>query len=97
MFLSVLGAGCGPLLNQTLPRKDYEVVLTKNFDSEHDDQWQKSEVKLVWFPGRKVGERVADALRYCCGDVICFLDDDDVYAPNKLSTPCIRLNMCYSR
>jgi glycosyltransferase involved in cell wall biosynthesis len=74
------------VLTQDYPRNAYEIIVTKNFETVHDEYWKKRSVKLVSFPGRKVGERVADALRYCCGDVICFLDDDDVYAPNKLRT-----------
>jgi glycosyltransferase involved in cell wall biosynthesis len=32
------------------------------------------------------GRQLADALRYCRGKVVCFLDDDDTYLPNELET-----------
>jgi Glycosyltransferases involved in cell wall biogenesis len=74
------------VLCQTLPRDRYEVVVSKNFQTEFDDAWTSRNVRLVWFGQGGSGSRVADALRYCRGEVVCFLDDDDVYLPNKLET-----------
>lgn len=71
-------------LNQTLPKHKYEIILTKNFETEHDKEWEKRGVKLIWFDGEGIGPRVADALQYCKGRIIAPLDDDDWWEPNKL-------------
>jgi len=71
-------------LNQTLPRDKYEVIVTKNFDCEHDEEWKRRGVKLIRFDEPSLGKRVAQALPHCRGEVIAFLDDDDWWAPNKL-------------
>jgi Glycosyltransferases involved in cell wall biogenesis len=72
------------VLCQTLPRDRYEVVVSKNFQTEFDDAWTSRNVRLVWFGQGGSGSQVADALRYCRGEVVCFLDDDDWWAPRKL-------------
>jgi glycosyltransferase involved in cell wall biosynthesis len=72
------------VLNQTLPRDGYEVVVTKNFEFDLDGEWSDLGVKLVFFDKPGLGARVADALLYCRGEVVCFLDDDDLWAPHKL-------------
>jgi len=74
------------VLCQTLPRDRYEVVVSKNFQTEFDGEWASRGVKLVSFDGGGSGRQVVDALRYCRGEVVCFLDDDDMYLPNKLET-----------
>lgn len=71
------------VLNQTLARNEYEVVVSKNFPTEYDEEWEKRGVKLLSFQGQKYGGRIADALPHCKGDVICFLDDD-MFSPDKL-------------
>jgi glycosyltransferase involved in cell wall biosynthesis len=78
-----LGQAVESALNQTLPRTEYEVVVTKNFDHECDREWASRGVKLVWFDGAAQGPQVADALPYCSGRYIAFLDDD-WWAPHKL-------------
>ncbi len=73
------------VLNQILSRDLFEIIVTKNFEHECDDQWRRKGVKLVRFDGGGLGPRVADALRHCSGDVVCFLEDDDLFNPRKLS------------
>jgi Glycosyltransferases involved in cell wall biogenesis len=71
-------------LCQTLPRDRYEVVVSKNFEFDLDSEWSDLGVKLVFFDRPGLGARVADALRYCKGDVVCLLEDDDVYHQDRL-------------
>jgi glycosyltransferase involved in cell wall biosynthesis len=78
-----LGQAVESALNQTLPRTEYEVVVTKNFDHELDNDWTSRGVKLIYFDGAGLGKRVADALPYCSGRYIAFLDDD-WWAKNRL-------------
>jgi len=72
-------------LNQTLDRSKYEIIVTKNFrDSKIDSYIKKNGGKLVFFEKGNYGEQVADALKYARGQVICFLEDDDLFMKEKL-------------
>jgi len=74
-------------LNQTLSRDKYEIIVTKNFrDSKIDSYIKKNGGKLVFFEKGSCGRQVADALKYAKGEVICFLDDDDLFTKEKLKT-----------
>jgi len=74
-------------LNQTLSRDKYEIIVTKNFtDDKIDNYIKKNGGKLVFFEKGTYGEQVADALKYAKGQVICFLEDDDLFTKEKLKT-----------
>jgi len=72
-------------LNQTLDRRRYEILVTKNFsDDKIDNYIKKNGGKLVFFEKGTYGEQIADALKYAKGQVICFLEDDDLFTKEKL-------------
>jgi len=72
-------------LNQTLDRSKYEIIVTKNFtDDKIDSYIKKNGGKLVFFEKGSIGEQVADALKHANGEVICFLEDDDLFTKEKL-------------
>jgi len=72
-------------LNQTLSKDKYEIIVTKNFrDSKIDSYIKKNGGKLVFFEEGSMGEQIADALKYAKGQVICFLEDDDLFMKEKL-------------
>jgi len=72
-------------LNQTLDRSKYEIIVTKNFtDYKIDNYIKKNAGKLVFFDKPGIGPRIADALKYANGEVICFLEDDDLFMKEKL-------------
>jgi len=72
-------------LNQTLDRSKYEIIVTKNFtDDKIDSYIKKNGGKLVFFEKGSIGEQVVDALKYAKGEVICFLEDDDLFTKEKL-------------
>ena len=74
-------------LNQTLDRSKYEIIVTKNFrDSKIDNYIKKNGGKLVFFEKGNIGAQIADALEYVNGEVICFLEDDDLFTKEKLKT-----------
>ena len=85
-------------LNQTLDRSKYEIIVTKNFtDDKIDNYIKKNGGKLVFFEKGTYGEQVADALKYAKGEVICFLEDDDLFTKEKLKTIYSLINdkICY--
>jgi len=72
-------------LNQTLGRDKYEIIVTKNFtDNKIDNYIKKNGGKLVFFEKGSIGAQIADALKYAKGEVICFLEDDDLFTKEKL-------------
>jgi glycosyltransferase involved in cell wall biosynthesis len=72
-------------LNQTLDRSKYEIIVSKNFiDEKIDGYIKKNGGRLVFFEKGGIGPRIADALKYVKGEVICFLDDDDLFTREKL-------------
>jgi len=72
-------------LRQTLPRDFYEVIVVKNFEDEEIDR-QLGEWGVKWIlsepPGH--GEHLAAALEEAKGEVLSFLDDDDMFSDKKL-------------
>jgi len=71
-------------LNQTLNKEHYEIIVTKNFDTEYDDKWKRSGVLLIRFDGANLCSRIVHASKYCSGEVICILNDDDYWEPTRL-------------
>jgi len=72
-------------LNQTLSKDKYEIIVTKNFtDDKIDGYIKKNGGKLVFFEKGNIGEQIVDALKYASGEVICFLEDDDLFTKEKL-------------
>lgn len=72
------------VLNQTLERSLYEVIVVKNFNSELDDFLHKSNVKVLFSNERSIGPKLVMALSVCEGKIVAFLDDDDKFTKDKL-------------
>ncbi|MEM3710472.1 MAG: glycosyltransferase [Thermoprotei archaeon] len=73
------------VLNQSLARDEYDIVVSKNFSSAYDKVWEEKGVKLLFYGEAGLGGRVAHALTSCEGDYVCLLEDDDMFEKNKLS------------
>ena len=72
-------------VDQTLPRERYEVVLVKNFSDEEIDEYASSnDIRLVSCAEPAIGEMAWAAIASASGEVISFLDDDDLFARGKL-------------
>jgi len=70
---------------QTLPRDRFEVIVVKNFeDKESDDIISRSGWKDVYNDDPYQGRMVLAGLEESRGEVITFLDDDDMYTDNRL-------------
>ena len=75
------------LLNQTLDRSFFEIIIVKNFD-DHEIDDQIEENKIIKFKARDdslIGEDLAIGIENAKGEIISFLDDDDVFLPYKLT------------
>lgn len=73
-------------LNQNYPRDGYEIVVVKAFHDEIIDSFLKDHGVITVFSETEFyGISLADALSVCTGDIICLLDDDDLFTPDKLS------------
>ena len=70
---------------QTLPRDKFEVIVVKNFDDkESDGIISRNGWKEVYNDDPYHGRMVLAGLEESRGEVITFLDDDDMYVNNRL-------------
>ncbi|AEB95026.1 glycosyl transferase family protein [Metallosphaera cuprina Ar-4] len=73
------------VFNQTLDKGLYEVILTKKKeDREVDDYARKNGAKVVYEETPRLGERIYNAMQESKGNIITFLEDDDMYDENRL-------------
>ncbi len=72
-------------LDQSLPRDEYEIVLVKNYlDKEIDEYAVSNNVRLLFCNEQAIGKMVWRAIEFSAGEIISFLDDDDLFTRNKL-------------
>jgi len=70
---------------QTFPKDKFEVIVVKNFDDkESDDIISRNGWKYVYNDDPYHGRMVLTGLEESRGEVITFLDDDDMYVSNRL-------------
>ncbi|WMT53758.1 glycosyltransferase family 2 protein [Ferroplasma acidiphilum] len=73
------------VLNQTLDKKYYEIIVIKNFiDKNIDDFINKNSIIGIISTQESLGGKLIDALNISKGTVISFLEDDDLFFANKL-------------
>lgn len=77
------------LLGQTLDPASFEVLVIKDFPDPEFEAWATSlpiAVRVVTEELPGIGEMPARGLSLARGEVVCFLDDDDRFRADKLST-----------
>ncbi|MGP8135327.1 MAG: glycosyltransferase [Thermoplasmata archaeon] len=73
------------VLAQTLPRSEYEILVTRDFRSPSLDPYLRANgVPTIEDPDRRMG-RVIRAARSTRAPLIAFLDDDDLFEPERLA------------
>lgn len=73
------------VLNQSLPIEKYEIIVLKNYRDDHIDSYLKlHNIKDILEESDSVGIMLYNGYRACSGEVISFLDDDDLFVPDKL-------------
>ena len=73
------------VLDQTLDRSLFEITVIKNFaDEEVDDLIRKNNIIEIFTAKEKLGEKLILGIMESKGEIICFLEDDDIFFPDKL-------------
>ena len=72
------------LIAQTISKSDFEVVLLTNFDYDISP-FGALNINHIILEGT-IGEYLYEAGERAQGEIICFLDDDDIFDKNKLQT-----------
>ncbi|AFK50616.1 glycosyl transferase family 2 [Thermogladius calderae 1633] len=73
------------VLNQTLDKGLYEIIVVKNFkDPEVDRLIEQSRGKVIELDAASIGLKLARGIEEAEGEVVAFLEDDDIYMPTKL-------------
>jgi glycosyltransferase involved in cell wall biosynthesis len=73
------------VVNQTLSRDKYEVIVTKNFRDEEINKFiSDNKMKSILFTDMNIGQMISDAIKLCEGEVITFLNDDDSWSKDRL-------------
>jgi glycosyltransferase involved in cell wall biosynthesis len=71
--------------HQTLSRREYEIVVVKDFsDPEIDRRLSDQDVRMVLDENYNAGSVFDAGIRACNGEIVCLLDDDDTFEPGKL-------------
>jgi glycosyltransferase involved in cell wall biosynthesis len=72
-------------LNQTLSKDLYEIFLVKNYVDESIDEFaEKNGIIIVNSDEPNYGNRILSVLKFMNGEIICFLEDDDLYNKSHL-------------
>lgn len=78
--------GVASALNQTLPRDRYEILVYKNFeDPEIDAYLQANGVRNLTSEPASRPRTMRTVLQDARGEILSFLDDDDLFTPEKLA------------
>ncbi len=73
------------VINQTLDKKYYEIIVIKNFNNSIIDKFiDKNKIKSILSDYKSLSKKLYLALNIANGNIISFLDDDDLFANNKL-------------
>ena len=80
-FIKQALASC---LDQTLSPEMYEIIVLKNFDyTPIAENTRKVNIRYIRYTDEKVGEMVMKGIEAATYDIISFLDDDDLFSPEK--------------
>jgi Glycosyltransferases, probably involved in cell wall biogenesis len=72
-------------LNQTLPKDEYEIIVVKNFEDERIDKFlEEHNVKNIVTKEEPLGAKIIKGVEESRGEVVSFLEDDDLWLPQKL-------------
>ncbi|MBX8634207.1 MAG: glycosyltransferase [Thermoplasmata archaeon] len=70
---------------QTLSNDFYEIIVITNFEID-PLLVDAGRLKVMYSNTREIGPKISEALKLCNGEILSFLEDDDIWLPNKLET-----------
>jgi glycosyltransferase involved in cell wall biosynthesis len=73
------------VLHQTLKRDSYEIIVVKNY-LDYDELLEAKGVRHYYIQNTWLSAKLAKGIEEAKGDIICFLDDDDLFKPTKLES-----------
>lgn len=72
-------------LDQTLDKEKYEIIVIKNYlDNKIDEFLKEKDVMNIYSDDRQLGQKIGIGIQEAHGEVISFLEDDDIFLPFKL-------------
>ncbi|MGP6207399.1 glycosyltransferase [Cuniculiplasma sp. SKW3] len=72
------------VINQNYSRDLFEIVVVKGFsDKDLEKELERYNVKTLFCDSPSNGKSIAIGIQECSNDIICLLDDDDIFAENK--------------
>ena len=73
------------VLNQTIDRRKYEIIVSKNFkDDDIDSFLDKNECINIFDPVGGIGNRLSNLISMSRSDILIFLEDDDLFNESKV-------------
>ncbi len=86
-------------INQTLDKKYYEIIVIKNFEDKNIDEFiDNHNIQKIFIDGT-MGEFIYSGLTKSSGQIVSFLDDDDLFSDDKLEIVYNKFksnnNLCY--
>ena len=86
-------------VNQTINKRHYEVIVIKNFKEHTVDEFiDNHNIKNIFMDG-SVGKFLYSGVSVSTGEIISFLDDDDLFSKDKLQVVYNKFksnnNLCY--
>ena len=75
------------VLNQSISKNLFEVLIVKNFiDEEFDNHFLSKGLQIITTKEQSLGSKIIAGVKNCNGGIISFLEDDDIFLENKLET-----------
>ena len=79
-------------LRQTALREEYEIILVMDFRDASIEKLASAMGVIVLHRSGAVGAMIAAGLDACFGEVVLFLDDDDLFLPDKIKVTLSRFD-----
>ena len=79
------------VFSQTLKRSAFEIIVIKNFEDESIDRYlAKKEIKVINTHEVNLGSKCVIGIQASRGNILSFLEDDDIYLPEKLENTLLK-------
>lgn len=80
-----LAQSINSVLNQTLEKSFYEIVVITDFEFAQKNEFEKLGVRFFLDKQKEYCKKISSIVEHLNGNIVCFLDDDDLFHEKKLS------------